>query len=80
MAAGSITSVDRICALHCDPWLDVGKVGVRTGPVTGACDTIRVQVSGPGGHTARPHLTRACHGAGAAKVPAPAAVAGPATA
>jgi amidohydrolase len=57
MAAGSLTSVDRIFALHCDPLLDVGKVGVRTGPVTGACDTIRVQVSGPGGHTARPHLT-----------------------
>jgi amidohydrolase len=57
MSAGSLASVDRIFGLHCDPWLDVGKVGIRTGPVTGACDTIRVQVSGPGGHTARPHLT-----------------------
>src|SRR5262249_52935026 len=57
MAAGSITSVDRIFALHCDPSLDVGKVGTRTGPITGACDKIRVKVSGLGGHTARPHLT-----------------------
>ena len=57
MAAGGITSAERIFALHCDPWLEVGKVGTRTGPVTGACDKIRVQVSGPGGHTARPHLT-----------------------
>jgi len=57
MAAGSIASVQRIFALHCDPSLDVGKVGTRTGPITGACDKIRVKVSGPGGHTARPHLT-----------------------
>ena len=57
MAAGSIASVQRIFALHCDPSLDVWKVGTRTGPITGACDKIRVKVSGLGGHTARPHLT-----------------------
>jgi len=57
MAAGSIASVQRIFALHCDPSLDVGKVGTRIGPITGACDKIRVRVSGLGGHTARPHLT-----------------------
>jgi amidohydrolase len=57
MAAGSIASVERIFALHCDPSLDVGKVGTRVGPITGACDKIRVRVSGLGGHTARPHLT-----------------------
>src|SRR6266536_1965845 len=57
MAAGSIASVQRIFALHCDPSLDVGKVGTRIGPITGACDKIRVKVSGLGGHTARPHLT-----------------------
>ena len=57
MAAGGITSVDRIFALHCDPRLDAGKVGIRTGPITAACDKITVRVTGPGGHTARPHLT-----------------------
>ena len=57
MAAGGIASVDRIFAVHCDPRLDVGRVGTRTGPITAACDKIRVRVSGPGGHTARPHLT-----------------------
>jgi amidohydrolase len=57
LAAGGIASVDRIFALHCDPRLDVGKVGTRVGPITAACDKIRVRVSGPGGHTARPHLT-----------------------
>jgi amidohydrolase len=57
LAAGGIAGVDRIFALHCDPRLDVGKVGIRTGPITAACDKITVNVTGPGGHTARPHLT-----------------------
>ena len=57
LAAGGIASVDRIFALHCDPRLDVGKIGTRTGPITAACDKITVTVRGPGGHTARPHLT-----------------------
>jgi amidohydrolase len=57
LAAGGISSVDRIFALHCDPKVDVGKIGTRVGPITAACDKISVELSGPGGHTARPHLT-----------------------
>jgi amidohydrolase len=57
LAAGGIASVDRIFALHCDPRLDVGRIGTRSGPITAACDKITVRVTGPGGHTARPHLT-----------------------
>src|SRR6266568_691314 len=57
LAAGGIASVDRIFALHCDPRLDVGKIGTRSGPITAACDKITVRVTGPGGHTSRPHLT-----------------------
>jgi amidohydrolase len=57
LAAGGIAAADRIFAVHCDPRLDVGKVGTRTGAITAACDRIRVRVTGPGGHTARPHLT-----------------------
>jgi amidohydrolase len=57
LAAGGIASVDRIFALHCDPRLDVGKIGTRSGAITAACDKITVKVTGPGGHTARPHLT-----------------------
>ena len=34
-----------------------GKIGIRAGPITAACDKITVRVTGPGGHTARPHLT-----------------------
>ena len=57
LEAGGISGVDRIFALHCDPRLDVGHLGVRVGAITAACDKVSVRVSGPGGHTARPHLT-----------------------
>jgi amidohydrolase len=57
MAAGGIAGVDRIFAVHCDPRIDVGHVGLRVGPITAACDKVFVRVTGPGGHTARPHLT-----------------------
>ncbi|WP_433176174.1 amidohydrolase [Actinoallomurus sp. CA-150999] len=57
LAAGGIAGVDRVFALHCDPRLEVGRLGLRVGPITAACDKVNVRVAGPGGHTARPHLT-----------------------
>jgi amidohydrolase len=57
IAAGALDSVGRIFALHCDPRLDTGMVGVRAGAITAACDKVKVTLAGPGGHTARPHLT-----------------------
>jgi amidohydrolase len=57
LAAGGLAAAGRIFALHCDPRLDAGQVGVRSGAITAACDKVQVRVSGPGGHTARPHLT-----------------------
>ncbi|MET0740246.1 MAG: amidohydrolase [Candidatus Nanopelagicales bacterium] len=57
LASGALEGVDRILGLHCDPRHDVGEVGVRVGSITGSADEIRVRISGPGGHTARPHLT-----------------------
>nr|WP_281352244.1 amidohydrolase [Phytoactinopolyspora alkaliphila] len=57
IAAGELSGVERVFALHCDPRLQVGRVGIKLGPITAACDLIEVKVSGPGGHTARPHLT-----------------------
>jgi amidohydrolase len=43
--------------VHCDPKVDVGKIGLRIGPITSACDRLEITLDGPGGHTARPHLT-----------------------
>jgi amidohydrolase len=57
IAAGALDEVSRIFAVHCDPRLLSGMVGLRVGPLTAAADMIRVRLSGPGGHTARPHLT-----------------------
>ncbi|TXL57297.1 amidohydrolase [Aeromicrobium terrae] len=57
LAAGALKGVSRIFALHCDPTLDVGQVGLREGPITGASDHVHVALGGRGGHTSRPHLT-----------------------
>ena len=57
IAAGALTGVSRIFALHCDPHLAVGRVAVKAGPITSAADHIEVTLRSPGGHTSRPHLT-----------------------
>lgn len=57
LAADGLSGVEQVFALHCDPRIDVGQVGLRAGPITAATDRIVVRLSGPGGHTARPHLT-----------------------
>ena len=54
---GILDEVPRVLALHCDPRIDVGKIGTRIGAITSASDTIRIEVNGRGGHTSRPHLT-----------------------
>ncbi len=57
IAAGGMEGVRRIYALHCDPRLPVGQVGLRVGALTAAADRILVRLAGAGGHTSRPHLT-----------------------
>lgn len=57
LADGGTAGLEHVFALHCDPKLEVGKVGFRTGPITAGADRIQVSMRGPGGHTARPHLT-----------------------
>ena len=54
---GGLNGVATIFALHVEPKLRVGQVGVRAGAITSAADVIKLQIEGPGGHTARPHLT-----------------------
>src|SRR2546429_1110198 len=57
IAAGGLKDVTSIFGLHCAPQLPTGLVGVRSGPLTAAADVVEIRVSGPGGHTARPHMT-----------------------
>ncbi len=57
VAAGAMEDVSRMFALHCDPRLEVGRVGIRVGAITSAADTVELVLDSPGGHTSRPHLT-----------------------
>jgi amidohydrolase len=57
LAAGALDGVEHVFGLHCDPSLDVGRIGLREGPLTGAADSLTVRLAGKGGHTSRPHLT-----------------------
>ncbi|MFF1827851.1 amidohydrolase [Paenarthrobacter sp. NPDC058040] len=54
---GVLQGVPRILALHCDPRINVGQIGTRIGAITSASDTIKIELTGRGGHTSRPHLT-----------------------
>jgi amidohydrolase len=55
--AGGLTGVDWLFGLHCEPKIDAGQIGVRVGAITSAADLVTIELHGPGGHTARPHLT-----------------------
>ncbi|MFJ2113760.1 MULTISPECIES: amidohydrolase [unclassified Streptomyces] len=55
--SGVLEGVGSIIAVHCDPRVDAGLIGLRPGPITSACDRLEITLDGPGGHTARPHLT-----------------------
>ncbi|MGA8845457.1 MAG: amidohydrolase [Nocardioides sp.] len=57
IAQGALDGVAQIYALHCEPAVDVGLVGLRSGALTSAADKIEVHLEGAGGHTSRPHLT-----------------------
>jgi len=57
MNQGVLDGVGRIFALHADPTIEVGQVGLRGGPITSASDHVTIRVSGSGGHTSRPHRT-----------------------
>jgi len=57
IGAGGLEGVAQVFAVHCDPRLEVGRIGTRVGPITSASDEVKVSVTAPGGHTSRPHLT-----------------------
>jgi amidohydrolase len=54
---GHLREAVAIYGVHCDPKLDVGRIGLRAGAITSAADMIEISLHGPGGHTARPELT-----------------------
>ena len=54
---GALEGVNSIFAVHVEPKLRVGRIGVRAGAITSATDVVEINVTGPGGHTSRPHLS-----------------------
>lgn len=52
---GAIEDVDFVLGMHVDPELEVGKIGVKSGPFTASMDTFDIRVIGRSGHGARPH-------------------------
>ena len=56
--AGALENVDAIFALHLDPSRACGRVGIRYGILTAACDDVEFVITGSGGHAARPHESR----------------------
>ncbi|MFI7139548.1 amidohydrolase [Streptomyces massasporeus] len=62
MRHGVLKDVGRILALHCDPKIDVGRVGLKTGPLTSACDLVKLTVkagAGAGDGTMPPNVVHA---------------------
>lgn len=57
IAEGWLDGVTAAFSLHCDPSLDVGLVGLKTGAITAASDALEIVLTGPGGHTSRPQNT-----------------------
>jgi amidohydrolase len=55
VAAGVLDGVDAVVGCHLITPLDVGKVGVPSGPFMAAPDTFSVVIEGRGGHAAFPH-------------------------
>jgi amidohydrolase len=57
VADGGLGGVAAIVGLHCEPKLDVGTIGLKSGAISSAADMAVITLTGPGGHTARPELT-----------------------
>jgi amidohydrolase len=57
LADGWLEGATAVFGLHCDPALEVGRIGLKSGAITAAADVLQVRLSGPGGHTSRPHNT-----------------------
>lgn len=54
---GGLDGVSAIVGLHCEPKIDVGTIGLKSGAISSAADMAVITLTGPGGHTARPELT-----------------------
>jgi amidohydrolase len=54
--AGCLDGAGAVLALHADPTLPAGRIGVREGALMACADTLAVTLRGRGSHGAFPHL------------------------
>jgi amidohydrolase len=57
IACGALDDVSAIVALHVDPTIVAGQLGLTAGPQTAFCQDFAIEVRGRGGHGARPQDT-----------------------
>jgi len=50
-------AIEEVYGMHNFPGLPVGQFAIRPGPLMAAADRITIEITGVGGHAARPHLT-----------------------
>lgn len=55
--AGAMAGVQAVFGLHNKPDVPSGHVGIKSGPLMAAADTITIRVAGKGGHAAIPDQT-----------------------
>ena len=48
--------IAEIYATHCEPTLDVGQIGIDPGYIMAAADIFTIDVTGRGGHGAKPQV------------------------
>ncbi|MEM9031309.1 MAG: M20 aminoacylase family protein [Pseudomonadota bacterium] len=49
--------IDEVYGMHNWPGIPAGRFAIRTGPFFAAADLLRIEVTGKGGHAAKPHET-----------------------
>lgn len=49
--------ISEVYGMHIEPGMDIGKFGIRSGPVMGSQDDFDIVIKGKGGHAAVPHET-----------------------
>jgi hippurate hydrolase len=50
-------AIEEVYGMHNFPGLPVGRFAIRSGPLMASADRITIEITGLGGHAARPHLT-----------------------
>ncbi len=50
-------AIDEVYGLHNMPGLPIGHFAIRPGPIMAATDEFNIEITGLGGHAAKPHVT-----------------------